>query len=206
MACIIASGRETSCKDAVGGIKGVYIHNYTEWYNNSTTTINSNDEIEAIGDVNLSDTAKPFNVYYFQVRREMCSLEVSVNSSPENGTTFFEQRFTMDLNKLSQDDANKIKLLAYGRPQIVVEDNQGNLIMLGGKNGMDVTSGTISSGRAFGDRNGVTLEFTGREEVAFYTMVGNTDTPDSPAAAPFDGYESTEVTIDVTPDPAQSAD
>ena len=105
-----------------------------------------------------------------------------MNSSPENGTTFFEQRFTMDLNKLSQEDANKIKLLAYGRPQIVVEDNQGNLIMLGGKNGMDVSSGTISSGRAFGDRNGVSLEFTGREEVAFYTMVGNTDTPGTAAA------------------------
>ena len=74
MACIIASGRETSCKDAVGGIKGVYIHNYTEWYNNSTTTINSNDEIENIGDVNLSGDAKPFNVYYFQVRREMCKF------------------------------------------------------------------------------------------------------------------------------------
>ena len=200
MPCIIASGRETSCKDAVGGIKGVYIHNYTEWFLNSTSLV-VDGVVQTIGDVKESDgTATPFNLYYFQVRREMCSLEVSVNSSPENGTTFFEQRLTINVNKLSQDDANKMKLLAYGRPQIIVEDNQGNLIMLGAKNGMDVTSGSISAGQAFGDRNGVTLEFTGREDEAFYTMVG-TDVTGGTNNAPFTTFNDTEITIGITPDP-----
>ena len=40
MPCDISSGRATSCKDATGGIKGIYIHNYDEWYNNATTAIN----------------------------------------------------------------------------------------------------------------------------------------------------------------------
>lgn len=199
MPCIIASGRETSCKDAVGGIKGVYIHNYTEWFLNATSVV-TDGVVTAIEDKVLDGGAlTPFNLYYFQVRREMCSLEVSVNSSPENGTTFFEQRLTINVNKLSQDDANKMKLLAYGRPQIVVEDNQGNLIMLGAKNGMDVTSGSISAGQSFGDRNGVTLEFTGREDEAFYTMVGSDGTGTS--NAPFTTFADTEITIGVTPDP-----
>lgn len=197
MPCVISAGRETSCKDAVGGIKGVYIHNYTEWYDNANTTV-TNGVVSAITDRNSDDTSdSAFNVWYFQVRREMCSLEVSVQSSPENGTTFFEQSFTMDLNKLSQDDANTLRLLAYGRPQIIVEDNQGNLIMLGAKNGMDVTGGSISTGQAFGDRNGVSLTFTGKEDEAFYTMVGPGTA--SPAAdAPFETFGSSEITINGT--------
>ena len=193
MPCVISAGRETSCKDAVGGIKGVYIHNYTEWYNNASSTV-TDGVVTAIIDKTSTDTDAPFNVFYFQTRREMCSLEVAVQSSPENGTTFFEQTFTMDLNKLSQDDANALRLLAYGRPQIIVEDNQGNLIMLGAKNGMDVTAGSISTGQAFGDRNGVSLTFTGKEDEAFYTMVGAAGTGTS--NAPFTTFADTEITVD----------
>ena len=197
MPCTISAGRDVSCKDAVGGIKGVYIHNYDEWWTAAGSNLDeATGQITTIIDAAVGSTT--FTLYYFQVRREMCNLEVSVNSSPENGTTFFEQRLTINLNKLSQEDANTMKLLAQGRPQIIVEDNQGNLIMLGGKNGMDVTSGSISTGQAFGDRNGVTLEFTGRENDAFYTLIGAGCTTTC-APAPFELYANTAITID--PDP-----
>ena len=194
MSCEIQNGRGTSCKDATGGIKGIYIHNYDEWYNNTNTTINVDNEITAIsayGTDGVTQTA--FGLYYFQLRREMASLDINVTSDPTTGTTFFEQVLTVDFIKLTNTDANTLRLLAYGRPQIVVEDNQGNLLLLGGKNGMDVTSGTISTGQAMGDKNGMQIVFTGRESIAFYDMIGGT--PVSPAAAPFQNFEDTEITI-----------
>ena len=194
MSCDITSGRGTSCKDATGGIKGIYIHNYDEWYNNTNTTINADNEITAISAYGTDGTTQTaFGLYYFQLRREMASLDINVTSDPTTGTTYFEQVLTVDFIKLTNTDANTLRLLAYGRPQIVVEDNQGNLLLLGGKNGMDVTSGTISTGQAMGDKNGMQIVFTGRESIAFYDMIGGT--PTSPAAAPFQNFEDTEITI-----------
>lgn len=192
MPCEISAGRDVSCKDAVGGIKGVYFLNYTDkWWETAVfSSTGSPNEIEKFA--TASDAG--YVVYYYQVRREMCNLEVSVNSSPENGTTFFEQSVSLSFNKLTQVDADAMKLLAYGRPHIILEDNQGNLIMCGGKNGMDVTGGTMTTGQAFGDRNGFTLEFTGREVEPFYTLIGVAPAV-SPAAAPFDGFSATDIDI-----------
>ena len=201
MSCEITSGRSTSCKDATGGIKGIYIHNYDEWYFNTNTVINADNEVTAISAYGDGTTQTTFDVYYHQLRREMASLDINVTSDPTTGTTYFEQVLTVDFIKLTNQDANVLRLLAYGRPQIVVEDNQGNLLLLGGKNGMDVTSGTISTGQAMGDKNGMQIVFTGRESVAFYDMVGPGTAPTSPAPAPFVMFEETEIRIDPPPTP-----
>ena len=202
MSCEISAGRATSCKDATGGIKGIYIHNYDEWYNNATTVIGTDNAITDISAYGNGSAASVFEVYYFALRREMANLSISVNSDPSTGTTFFEQVLTVDFIKLTLEDANKLRVLAYGRPQIIVEDNQGNLIMLGAKNGMDVTGGSIDTGQAFGDKNGMQITFTGRETVAFMELT-EPATPCNPANdtcadAPFEKYLATMIEVDPT--------
>lgn len=165
MSCDITTGRSVSCKDATGGILTVFISNYVspiDQYAGFTETLN------VISD--LGTVAVPYVVFKFELRREMASFTSVVNSNPENGTTFFEQTLTMNLNKFSQADADSLRVLAYGRPQIIVQDNQDNLIVMGGENGCDVTNGQVSTGQMFGDRNGVEMTFTARETLAFYTM------------------------------------
>jgi hypothetical protein len=58
-----------------------------------------------------------------------------------------------------------LKLLAYGRPQVIVEDNNGNFFLAGLKFGMDVTGGTIVTGGAMGDLSGYTMTLTAQEPV-----------------------------------------
>ena len=41
-------------------------------------------------------------------------------------------------------------MLSYGRPKIVVEDNNGNLLFCGFEHGMDVTGGTFATGGSLG--------------------------------------------------------
>ena len=203
MSCEISAGRATSCKDATGGIKGIYIHNYDEWYNSDETIIGTEETDQEISDISAygtdGSTQTAFEVYYFALRREMANLSISVNSDPSTGTTFFEQVLTVDFIKLTLQDANTLRVLAYGRPQIIVEDNQGNLLMLGAKNGMDVTGGTIDTGQAFGDKNGMQITFTGRETTAFMELVGPVSECTAGTdclPAPFDKYTATMISVD----------
>jgi hypothetical protein len=67
------------------------------------------------------------------------------------------------LTKLTKEDNKELKLLAYGRPYVVVQDYNGNAFMMGLNYGAEVTGGTIVTGAAMGDLSGYTLtmEVTG---------------------------------------------
>jgi len=56
-------------------------------------------------------------------------------------------------------------LMAYGRPHVIVEDQNGNLFVMGLVNGAEVTAGTIVTGAAMGDMSGYTLTLSGKEKV-----------------------------------------
>ena len=93
------------------------------------------------------------------------SFEQAINSSRENGTTFVEQTLNLTFKKMSKQTHQEVKLLAYARPHVVVEDNNGNKFMMGLEYGSEVTGGTIVTGAAMGDLSGYTLTFTAQEKI-----------------------------------------
>jgi hypothetical protein len=58
-----------------------------------------------------------------------------------------------------------LKLLAAGRPHVLVVDHNDNVFLMGKDNGADVTAGTVSTGNALGDFNGYNLTFTSMEKL-----------------------------------------
>ena len=90
------------------------------------------------------------------------------------GTTFFSQALNLTFKKIDAETNNEIKLLAWGRPQIVVADKNGNARMVGTEQGAEVTGGTIVTGTAMGDLYGYTLNFTGEEKLPANLLVGAT--------------------------------
>lgn len=92
------------------------------------------------------------------------SFEQTVTSSRDNGTTFFEQVLNLTFTKLDVLTSKQLKLIAFGRPHVIVEDYNGNLFVMGLLNGADVTGGTIVTGAAMGDLSGYTLILTGQEQ------------------------------------------
>lgn len=157
MACDISLGRLEPCKDSNGGLKAVYFVNWGDvtlvTYNGTNTDVI--DEVAGI-------TAP--NAYRYELKGNS-SFTQTITSSRENGTTFFQQELALTLKKLSIVDHKQIKLLSYGRPQVIVEDNNGNLFYCGLEHGMDVTGGTVVTGAAMGDLSGYTLTLTGMEPV-----------------------------------------
>jgi hypothetical protein len=93
------------------------------------------------------------------------SFEQAITSSRDNGTTFFDQTLNLTLHKLSKQSHKEIKLMAYGRPIVIVEDRNGNFFVAGLQHGCEVTGGTIVTGAAMGDMSGYTLVLNGQEPV-----------------------------------------
>lgn len=155
MSCDISAGRLEACKNSVGGLKAVYFVNDGD-ATGYTYDLVDTDVIDAV--------AGTPSAYKYDLKGNS-SFEQTINSSRENGTTFFEQTLNLTLKKLTIKDHRQIKLLTYGKPQVIVEDNNGNFFYCGLKHGMDVSGGTIVTGAAMGDLSGYTLVLTGMEPV-----------------------------------------
>jgi len=155
MSCDISRGRLEPCKDSVGGLNAVYFINKGDLGVVGYDATNT----DAIDSFASSPTA-----YKFDIKGGSTYTE-NITSSRENGTTTFEQVLELQLTKLTKEDHKTVKLLAYGSPHILVEDNNGNVFVAGLEHGMDISGGTIVSGAAMGDMSGYTLTFSGMERV-----------------------------------------
>lgn len=155
MACDLTTGRSVPCKDVVGGIKAVYFANYGELGAITYDTTNT-DAIDSFGG---TPTAYEYDV------KGNSSFEQTITSSRENGTTFFEQTLNLTFTKLDKATNKELKLMAYGRPHVFVEDYNGNVFVMGLEHGAEVTGGTVVTGAAMGDLSGYTLTLTAQEKV-----------------------------------------
>ena len=167
MACEkISLGRLKPCKDSVGGIKSVYFINYGDITDLSFSATDT-DVIETLGASGTEVSAYRYDVHFAS------SLTQNIQSSSENGTVAYEQVLELSMPRLSKEDNKEIKLIAYGHPNVIVEDQNGNLFLAGLVNGMEVTGGTIVTGTAMGDLSGYTLTLTGTERMPANFCEGN---------------------------------
>lgn len=164
MACNLTSGRNEVCKESVGGISGVYFVNFTGSLANAT-----NGEADAL----IESLPAGLTAYFYDLKGTSAYTE-TVNTSRENGTTFFSQELTLNLKKLTNEMTTQLKLMAYGRPQIFVHTLNGDTLLVGQREGADLTSGTIQTGAALGDLYGYSAVFQGLEQFPASFVSGST--------------------------------
>jgi len=157
MSCDITNGRIEQCKDSVSGLKAIYFINYDDL--NSDDVIYDNTDTDLITDWT---PASALSLYKYELIGAN-SFETTINSSRDNGTTFFQQTLTIQLKRQDVTTHKNVKLLAYGRPRIVVRTMTDQFFLMGLTQGADVTAGTVSSGSALGDFNGYNLTFEAME-------------------------------------------
>jgi len=173
MACDITAGRLEPCKDSVGGITAIYIGGaYTSGLLNAPAdggaTFDATNEITAF--------AAPLTFYKYDLKGAN-SFDQTNENSRENGTSFWTQTGTVVLKKQDKATTAQLKLLSYGRPQIIIEDYNSNFYLAGIENGVEVAVNT-ATGAGMGDLNGYNLTLTGTEKspanfMAFSTMVAS---------------------------------
>ena len=155
MSCNLSLFRSEPCKDSVGGLDKVYFVNYGTMGDIAYDATNT-DSIESV--------AGTPSAYEYDIKGTS-SFTQNIQSSRENGTTAFEQVLELSLHKLTVADHKELKLLSWGRPHVIIKDNNGNYFLAGLEHGMDVSGGTIVTGGAMGDLSGYTLTLTGMEKL-----------------------------------------
>ena len=168
MACALTTGRSLPCKSAFGGIKKVY---FGDFGGITAVSLGADGEVATI-------TGTHPDWYEYDVKGNS-SLETTVTSSRENGTTFYTQTLNLTLTYLDAKTQNELQIIAVGRPYVVVEDYYGNQFLCGFENGMECTGGTTVTGAAAGDLSGFTLTMEGLEESAPYFLAANLITADA---------------------------
>ena len=181
MSCELTTGRLKPCKDAVGGIRKIHFVDFGDL--GDVTLASDSDSTNPDNVTDIGGAAGVLTYHTYDVKGNS-SLETNIQSSLENGTTFFEQVLNITLHKLSKEDNKELKLMAYGRPHVFVETFDGSLLLVGREHGAEVTGGTAVTGTAMGDLQGYTLTFTANEVTMPNFVDGAT------AADPFAGMSS----------------
>jgi hypothetical protein len=187
MACdLTLTGRGVGCKDALGGIKRIYV---TEWNPDEFTW-------DAIGATNagIVDGLTPISPVTtvtfktYDMTRGSGSLTQTITSDLVAGTVFFDQVCSVTFNKAAAADIAEIQNLVKGRVSVLVQDNNDNWFIMGLKNGVEVSGGTAQTGQAAGDQNGFTLEFSAQEASPAPFLAVTSNVPDD-----------TDIAIDAAP-------
>ena len=150
MSCALTKGRIVPCKNKSGSIKTVYFADFG--------TLGAITESAGL----ISAFGGTPTWYQYDVRGTT-NLDTVVTSSRENGTTFYTQTLTLQLQYYDRATSEEIKLLAVSRPHIVVVDADDNFLLVGKVNGGELTTGNFTVGANMGDFNGFNLTFEALE-------------------------------------------
>ena len=158
MSCDITNGRVEECKSSVSGLKAIFFANFDDL---STDEIDYSDTNEDV--IDGWHPAAALSLFKYELKSSENSFNTSIQTSRDAGTTFFEQTLQISLKKLDQAMHKNIKLLAFGRPRIIVQTMTDDFFLMGLAQGADAEAGEVSSGAALGDFSGYKLTFVARE-------------------------------------------
>jgi hypothetical protein len=162
MACeLLNHGYADDCQNNVGGIKAIYFFNYGVVKTQPTANYGAAPDLnDSLNNVTLTPATTAFYKYELKGAN---SFEQTMTSSRENGTTFVEQNLTFTTKGLSATQTKQMKLLAWGRPTVMIQTFSNQFLLAGLENGMDVVTTTITNGTAMGDLVGYTVTMQGME-------------------------------------------
>lgn len=150
MSCTLTSGRTEPCRDAVGGLKAVYIYNFLE----DAFTV-------AAGEATAINAALT-EVFKYELIADGNTFVETFTQDANAGTSTYEKVLSVVLKKQDKATANELALIVKGRLGVVVEGRDGSYRVLGLEDGT-FQSGDIQSGGAKADFNGYNLTFTATE-------------------------------------------
>ena len=155
--CEITTGRLEVCKDVVGGIDAIYFINFGDYsFPTDVTYVTGTDTIDSIANVT--------SLYKYQLKGTN-SFDQVITTSRENGTSFVEQTLSVVLKKQDAATHKTVKLLSYGRPNVVIKTRNNQFFLAGIEHGMELTTANVANGVAMGDLVGYTLTFVGTEKL-----------------------------------------
>lgn len=154
--CSISSGFQLpSCSLTQGGVTAVYIAPWTA----ATYTLNTDDVVTNITGANF---------YKFDCVTETAEFTQKSVSNIQNQSLYYDQEVSIIIPIQSAAKRNQYKALASSGVLIIVEDRTGTFNLVGKEQAAFLAEGSVSAGKAAGDRNGYELKWSAKgDEPAF---------------------------------------
>ena len=150
MACSqTLSGIAASCDTNTGGIREVYICNYTD------VTAYEVDSTSNMIDTITMDTDKKFKKYLF--KKNTSNLTSTLNVDPAAGINFVQSDLTMVFAKQETTKRMEIAKLSLGELRVIVLDANGKYWFLGAE---EFVAATAQTGTNRTDGNNYTITLT----------------------------------------------
>ena len=192
MPCLISAARGIDCRDAIGGLKAIYFcsnyaSNILASATVSATTYTITDADFADWDIYGTPTTDKVQVYKYNLVTDLSNFTTAIEADKATGSVMYNQTLNVVLHKVVAADLFQLGLIAKNRAQIFVQDSNDNVFLMGISDGCYLTGGdTIATGTSRSDMNGLTLNFTAKEQDPLYILaaptVGGTNYP-------FDGLD-----------------
>lgn len=147
MACVqTLNGIQVDCEASMGGLKVVYIANWTDVADYTITDVQ-------ITSITMADNKK-FKTYNF--RRNTASMTSALAVDPTNGTSVSTD---VALSFLKQDTQKRIEIsaLSIGELAMIVEDANGRHWFLGKDMPVMASAGGAETGTVYTDGNRYTI-------------------------------------------------
>lgn len=139
--------------NSTGGIKEVYLAAFQDV---SGYTITSGVTSFGAG-VTIANFVK------FVPTKESSNLTETWTGSFATGQGSAEQVLTLVFHKQNKDFRNIMQTLATNELVAIVVDKNGNNVVIGGRNGLDLTSNAVTTGTGPQDLQGYTITLRGNE-------------------------------------------
>lgn len=150
MPCLITlAGITLDCESSVGGIKRVFITQYSD-----VKSVAMDETQEKIKTITLESSKK---WYEYQFRKGTGSLTSTLNVDETTGANYVSNELSLVFTKMETTKRIEIAALSIGQVAVVVEDSNGKYWYLGKDDYVSASAGSGTSGTAKGDQNAYTI-------------------------------------------------
>jgi hypothetical protein len=161
MACNLTSAIALDCIDSIGGVKAAYVG-----VNVVISSVSYNAQNEITGLTGATGT-----FYQYELPKDTATFTETFNISNTNGTAFYDQALTINLQKLSAEKRNQLLLLSRNRDiKVIFQDNNDNYWLVGKDRGGVISAGTSVTGTAPGDANQYSITISAQEPDMAYEI------------------------------------
>jgi hypothetical protein len=196
MACNITAARGIDCRDAIGGLKAIFFcSSYCSDILASATVTASSYTITTAGFANWDIVDTTVKVFKYDLVTDLSSFSSAVEADKATGSVMWNQTLDVVLHKVVAADLYQLGLISKNRAQIFVQDSNDNVYLMGTTDGCYLTGGdSIATGAGRSDMNGLTLNFTAKEQAPLYIIPASAGV--ATAKFPFDGLaDEADLTI-----------
>ena len=196
MACNITAARGIDCRDAIGGLKAIFFcSSYCSDILKEATVTATSYTITTAGFANWDIVDTTVRVFKYDLVTDLSSFSSAIEADKATGSVMYNQTLDVVLHKVVAADLFQLGLIAKNRAQIFVQDSNDNVFLMGINDGCYLTGGdTIATGTNRSDMNGLTLNFTAKEQNPMYILAPTAGV--ATAKFPFDGLtDEADLTI-----------